>query len=194
MSNSTKARRRLNPNAVNFARQVEQKKTDLAKQFVKDRVEKDAKFAHDVLKVLGDLLPEDIKKLAHQTIAADESHGYVFPSKEDIQKEMDTKGLKPFAPDGGCSMVDVPKEELLKSLEISSEKQKQRLDEAFSNENIKKTIALYEKSRMGVITESEFTETPCEPLEEQNKGCCGGHCGCHDDKLVLENALKKSHF
>lgn len=71
MGNLNSARRKLNAKSVNFAQQVEKKKLDLAKEFVKERVQKDAEFARDVLKAVGDLLPEDIKKLAQATIKND---------------------------------------------------------------------------------------------------------------------------
>jgi len=43
---------------------------------------------------------------------------------------MKKRGLKPFLPDGGCECVDVPKEELLKTLEKLSEQQTERLKKA----------------------------------------------------------------
>ena len=40
------------------------------------------------------------------------------------------EGAKPYIADGGCSAVDVPKEELLKALEVASERQTEILKEA----------------------------------------------------------------
>lgn len=79
------------------------------------------------------------------------------------------EGAKPYIADGGCSAVDVPKEELLKALEVASERQTEILKEAglLTEEHIQKSIAAYEAS--GLVNAS--------PSEE--KECCGHQCGCH---------------
>jgi len=63
------ARRKLNEKSVWIAQEVQRKQIELAQKFVKERVEKDAEFARDVLKAVGDNLPSDIKKAAEETVA-----------------------------------------------------------------------------------------------------------------------------
>ncbi len=51
-------------------------------------------------------------------------------AQKQLKAYMKKRGLKPFLPDGGCECVDVPKEELLKTLEKLSEQQTERLKKA----------------------------------------------------------------
>jgi hypothetical protein len=68
MGNTRSLRRKLNAEKVFIAEQVAQKRTEIVKKFVEERVKKDAEFASDVLKAVGDALPENIKKIAEETI------------------------------------------------------------------------------------------------------------------------------
>ena len=63
-------KRKLNAKKVWFAQDVQNKRVELAKQFVEERIKKDAKFAEDVLKAVGENLPDKYKKLAAETISA----------------------------------------------------------------------------------------------------------------------------
>ncbi len=51
-------------------------------------------------------------------------------AQKQLKSYMKKNGLKPYLPDGGCKYVDVPKEELLKTLEKLSEQQTERLKKA----------------------------------------------------------------
>lgn len=61
-------RRKLNAEKVWVAQEVAQKRTEIVKMFVEERVKQDAEFAADVLKAVGDALPENIKKAAEETV------------------------------------------------------------------------------------------------------------------------------
>lgn len=61
-------RRKLNAEKVFIAEKVAQKRTELVKAFVEERVKKDAEFAQDVLNAVGENLPENIKKAAEETV------------------------------------------------------------------------------------------------------------------------------
>lgn len=60
--------RRLNAERVWFAQEVTEKRKEIAKKIVEERVKKDAEFAQDVLNAVGKNLPENIKKAAEETI------------------------------------------------------------------------------------------------------------------------------
>ena len=68
MGNTRSLRRKLNAEKVFIAEQVAQKRTELVKKFVEERVKTDVEFASDVLKAVGDALPENIKKIAEETV------------------------------------------------------------------------------------------------------------------------------
>jgi len=165
MGNLNSARRKLNEKSVWIAQEVERKRIEIAKEFVKERAKTDIEFAKDILKYVGEVLPEDIKKIAQEAIQKDDIEKNQEAIKDSVafkREQLDAAGLspvvldktnaipdgcKPFISDGGCSTVDVPKEDLLKALEIASERQTKRLEEA------------------GLLPEKE---------------CCGGECGCHN--------------
>ena len=115
MGNSRSAKRKLNQNYVWTAKRVEQKKVELAKKFVEERAKTDSEFAKDLLKFIGEGLPPEIKKIAEETITKE---------KEKLNANYGKIG------DGGCDYVDVPKEELLKSLETASIKHTEDLKRA----------------------------------------------------------------
>lgn len=73
MSKLRSARRKLNEKYIRIAQEVTQKRKDFVKELVKERIKKDAEFASDVLKAVGELLPEDFKKIAEETIANETS-------------------------------------------------------------------------------------------------------------------------
>lgn len=69
MSSLSGLRRRLNPQKVYLAAKVADKKIELAKQVVLERAQKDAEFASDVLKAVGENLPSNIKDACEKCIA-----------------------------------------------------------------------------------------------------------------------------
>jgi hypothetical protein len=100
MGNTRSLRRKLNAEKVFIAEQVAQKRTELVKKFVEERVKKDAEFASDVLKAVGDALPENIKKLAEETIK--NGPGQV-DNETPIVKKWEKTGL--FGPDTDPSLM-----------------------------------------------------------------------------------------
>lgn len=71
MSSLRSFRRKLNPLKVQLAEQVAYERIKVARQVVKDRCEKDAEFARDVLKAVGEALPQEIKETCEKTIAGE---------------------------------------------------------------------------------------------------------------------------
>ena len=69
MSGLRSLRRKLQPDKVRLAEQVQYERVQLARTMVKDRCEKDAEFAKDVLKAVGENLPQEIKEACEKTIA-----------------------------------------------------------------------------------------------------------------------------
>lgn len=70
MSNLRSFQRHLNPQKVWFANQVSEEKLKIARQVVMERAKKDAAFAADVLKAVGDALPKEIKEACEASVAA----------------------------------------------------------------------------------------------------------------------------
>lgn len=68
MGKLRKARRNLNERNVWIAIETNNKKVELARLMVADRVTKDAEFAQDVINAVGDNLPLDIRTSAELTI------------------------------------------------------------------------------------------------------------------------------
>lgn len=65
---SKRAARNLDPVRVQMALKVQRAKHELAMKMVAERVQKDAEFAADVLKIGGEFLRQDIKKSAQETV------------------------------------------------------------------------------------------------------------------------------
>src|ERR1035437_5651935 len=70
MSKTRSFKRHLNPQKVWLANQVAEEKIKIARQVVLDRAKKDAAFAADVLKAVGDGLPKEIKEACEVSVAA----------------------------------------------------------------------------------------------------------------------------
>jgi|FAXJ01.1.fsa_nt_gi hypothetical protein len=68
MSNLRSFQRHLKPEQVHLANQVSTEKLKIARQVVLDRVKKDAEFAADVLKAVGDSLPKEIKEACEKSV------------------------------------------------------------------------------------------------------------------------------
>lgn len=61
-------RRKLNAEKVWVAQKVTEKRNEIVKSFVEERIKTDVEFAKDVLKAVGEDLPEHLKKAAEETI------------------------------------------------------------------------------------------------------------------------------
>lgn len=70
MSGLRSMRRKLQIDKVRLAEQVQYERIQLARQVVKERCEKDVEFAKDVLKAVGEALPQEIKEACEKTIAS----------------------------------------------------------------------------------------------------------------------------
>ena len=68
MSSLRSFKRRLDPNKVWLAQQVAIEKVKIARQFVVEHAKKDAAFAADVLKAVGNNLPKEIKKACEESV------------------------------------------------------------------------------------------------------------------------------
>lgn len=69
MSSLRSFRKKLNLQKVHLAEQVAYERIKVARQVVKERCEKDAEFAKDVLNAVGESLPQEIKETCEKTIA-----------------------------------------------------------------------------------------------------------------------------
>ena len=69
MSKTRSFKRHLNPQKVWLANQVAEEKIKIARQVVLERAKKDAAFAADVLKAVGDGLPKEIKEACEASVA-----------------------------------------------------------------------------------------------------------------------------
>ena len=155
MSKLRKLSRKLKLNSVNSAILVHDKRKELAFDLIRTRVATDRQFADDVLHAAGDTLPKDIREIAEKTVMQDD----IIKNQEAIksyvaEKRKQLDGFTTIIDDGesdghgytinhtdklkalqvktneGCSVVDVPQEELLKALEVSSANQTERLTQA----------------------------------------------------------------
>lgn len=68
MGNLRSAKRQLKKRNVWIAQEVEVQRVKLAQKAVEERCKKDAEFAADVLKAVGENLPQEIKDVAEETI------------------------------------------------------------------------------------------------------------------------------
>ena len=69
MSALTSFKRRLKPNKVYLAQKVAEKKIEFARNVVLDRAKRDAEFAADVLKAVGDGLPKEVKEACEKSVS-----------------------------------------------------------------------------------------------------------------------------
>jgi hypothetical protein len=68
MSKLRSFKRHLNPSKVWLANQVAEEKIKIARQVVLERAKKDAEFAADVLKAVGENLPKEIKEACEESV------------------------------------------------------------------------------------------------------------------------------
>lgn len=92
-------RRKLNAEKVFIAEQVAQKRTEIVKAFVEERVKKDAEFAQDVLNAVGENLPENIKKAAEETIKNHTKEKLMAETKDLYKKWKDVRIIDSINPD-----------------------------------------------------------------------------------------------
>jgi hypothetical protein len=69
MSALTSFKRNLKPNKVYLAQKVAEKKIEFARNIVLDRAKRDAEFAADVLKAVGDNLPTEVKDACEKSVS-----------------------------------------------------------------------------------------------------------------------------
>ena len=69
MSALTSFKRRLKPNKVYLAQKVAEKKIEFARNVVLDRAKRDAEFAADVLKAVGDGRPKEVKEACEKSVS-----------------------------------------------------------------------------------------------------------------------------
>ena len=119
MSKLKRLNRKLKLDRVNSSIMVHDKRKELALNMVKERAEHDREFAADLIKAVGDNLPTDIREIAEKTVG----RGYTIVHSDKL-KSLTCKTSE------GCACVDVPKEDLLKALEVSSERQTENLKKA----------------------------------------------------------------
>lgn len=60
--------RKLKQENVWFAKKISKERNEILKSLVEERVKTDYEFAQDVLKAVGNDLPENIKKAAEETV------------------------------------------------------------------------------------------------------------------------------
>lgn len=60
--------RKLKQKNVWFAKKISKERNEILKSLVEERVKTDYEFAQDVLKAVGNDLPENIKKAAEETV------------------------------------------------------------------------------------------------------------------------------
>ena len=72
MSKTRSFKRHLNPAKVWLANQVAEEKIKIARQVVLERAKKDAAFAADVLKAVGEGLPKEIKEACEESVKSHE--------------------------------------------------------------------------------------------------------------------------
>jgi hypothetical protein len=63
----------LNPGKIYLAEKVAAEKIKIARQAVVDRAEKDAEFAADVLKAIGDKLSPEARNICEKSVATDKA-------------------------------------------------------------------------------------------------------------------------
>lgn len=79
MSTLHSFKRHLSRKHVWLAEETQRQKIALAKKFVEERAGKDVEFAKDILKVIGVNLPDEIRKVAEDTVEA-ENNPSTMPS------------------------------------------------------------------------------------------------------------------
>ena len=70
MSNLRSARKKLDPDRVWIAERTRLEKLRIAKQVIVERAKKDAAFAAEVMKAVGDMLPKEIKEACEMSVAS----------------------------------------------------------------------------------------------------------------------------
>ncbi len=113
MSSLRSFRRKLDPYRVAMAKEVEQKRIELARQVVLERAKKDAEFAADVLKAVGENLPKEIKEACEETIKNQPIVGGDETYKLTKEVQLDGGGTILVDPneeimDGPDSAIDIP--------------------------------------------------------------------------------------
>lgn len=114
MSKLRSFQRHLNPSKVWLANQVAEEKIKIARQVVLDHAKKDAAFAADVLKAVGENLPKEIKEACEESV------------REQAKKALEDDAMKPIVGgdttykltevvqlDGGGTILVDPNEQIM---------------------------------------------------------------------------------
>jgi len=119
MSKLRSFKRHLNPSKVWLANQVAEEKIKIARQVVLERAQKDAAFAADVLKAVGDALPKEIKEACEASVAR------VPQGASDVNPNVTDKELEEAAEISVEELlVDLDKESNRVILEVCEESKK----------------------------------------------------------------------
>ena len=86
MGNLKSAKRKLKQYSVLLAVETHNQKIELVKTMLEDRIGKDATFAKEILKEIGDVLPDNLKIAAEKKVAEVEKlpDGLVFTNPVQI--------------------------------------------------------------------------------------------------------------
>src|ERR1035437_6712402 len=166
-------RRRLKPNKVYFAQKVAEKKVEFARNVVLERAKKDAEFAADVLKAVGNNLPTEVKEACEKSV-------YDAKTKALVEKWEKTGLLE-----GTCSLNNV----------ILIESQETPLldnDDTICNEQLKKSIDLYTGSGLANASPSQESVLTDAKTCEKGETCivCGDKEPCSHDFYKLHSDLE----
>ena len=93
MSKLSSFKRHLNPQKVWLANQVAEEKIKIARQVVLDRAKKDAAFAADVLKAVGDALPKEIKEACEESVKQKDITERLMEETKGLVAKWDKTGL-----------------------------------------------------------------------------------------------------
>ena len=109
MGNSRSAKRNLSARHVWIAQETQKQKIALAKKMVEERCKKDAEFAADVLKAVGENLPKEIREAAEATIAQKK----IEDMKPIVGGDETYKLTKEVQLDGGGTILVDPNEDIV---------------------------------------------------------------------------------
>jgi 23S rRNA maturation-related 3'-5' exoribonuclease YhaM len=93
MSKTRSFKRHLNPAKVWLANQVAEEKIKIARQVVLERAKKDAAFAADVLKAVGDALPKEIKEACEESVKQKDIKDRLMEETKGLVAKWDKTGL-----------------------------------------------------------------------------------------------------
>lgn len=93
MSKLRSFKRHLDPKKVWLANQVAEEKIKIARQVVLERAKKDAEFAADVLKAVGDALPKEIREACEESVKQKDIKDLLMDETKGLVAKWDKSGL-----------------------------------------------------------------------------------------------------